>query len=206
MSWESLTEWLSQFFDKKIVLIIVGITYLLGAALIIFSKTSLGKKAIKVLTDISRETREKAQETNEKVKSVELLANEKIESLKGEYEKKVSALISIIDFYEVSVFQILEQIPNVKVQAKIREFKDSYEAKKEEINKWVTVTYLEYKESIEEQVAIIQAEKEEQIANLRSEIESLKELINSLLNSKETALNEEEREESENTDSIEEKL
>lgn len=204
--WENLTEWLSQFFDKEVVVIIVSITYALAAILIIISKTSFGKKAIADLTALFNKGVKIAKESNEKVIDVEKLAKEKIEALKADYEQKTTALVSIVNFYEESLFQIIEKIPNKKVQDELLVLKESYGEKKKEINQWVTLTYQDAQEEIQTLVKKVEEEKDIKIARLTGEIEELKELVNSFINSKEEGQNGEKTEESKDSQTTQEEI
>lgn len=128
--WEHFTTWLDQVTSNPLVITITGILTVVGSIFIFLSKTSFGKKAIANLTGLYRIGEQKATQTLKKVEEVETLAKEKIKALesqyeqkanelKAEYEQKAATLVSIINYYEESVFSILEKIPNAKVQSEL---------------------------------------------------------------------------------------
>lgn len=205
-TWEQVTLWINGFFDKPIVVTISGILTLLATILIALSRTSIGKKAIVKLTNLYNLGIDIAHETNQKVKDVELLANQKIESLKAEYEQKTAALISIVNYYEESLFSLIELIPNAKVQNKLVDFKSNYIAKKEEIAQLVKVTYQDFELEVEkrvEQAQVVIREKEQLLDERLLEIDNLIKLYKEKLEEIDDG---EETKEIVNTDSTEETL
>jgi hypothetical protein len=203
MSWEQITTWLDQFTDKPIVYwtlcVVVGIV----GALVVLSKTSLGRKAIIQLTSLYHLGDRKANETLEKVKEVELLAKDKIEALKGEYEQKVACLVSIVNFYEESVFVILEDIPNAKVQTKLANFKKIYIQKKEEIKATIGEIYQDYNLALERKEDEIRKEYEDKIAYLENQIAQVSLYLNEI---KKEEANDGQGEETINTNPTEEEI
>ncbi len=194
--WEEVTAWISQFFDKQIVINLTTIFSFGGLVFSVFAKTSLGKKAIFKLTELANKTLEKANDTNEKVKKVELLANEKINALKGEYEKKALVIVSTFDVVVNGLFAALKEIPNVKVQNQIEIFEKKYADQKNEITKVVGKTYGDFKEAVEEETAAARIKLLELQVALDQKLEQADKLIKTLKQQVEVPANGEEREDS----------
>ena len=185
MSWEQVTTWLDAFTNKPIVIAIVSILTAAAPLILIFKNTSFGKKAIASLTSLYRLGEEKANATLKKVEDVEKLAKEKIDALEREYtqkledfqnkcEQKVACAISIVNFYEESLFALIEQIPNKKVQTLLLDFKDKYQEKKWEISQIVDITYQDYNEHIDLVKHEVREEYNEKIEFLENQIAQLK--------------------------------
>lgn len=203
MNWEQVTTWLDKFTNKPLVYWTFVILVSFGCAFILFSQTSIGKKTLNKLTKLYNLGDEKAVKTLEKVKEVELLANEKIEALKGEYEQKVACLVSIVNFYEESVFVILEDIPNAKVQSKLALFKESYKSKKEEITQVIGEIYQDFNLALERKEDEIHKEYEDKIAYLENQIAQVSLYLNEI---KKEEVNDGQGEETINTNPTEEEI
>ena len=201
MSFEIITNWLSQFFDKKIVIIIVTILSALGCGLILLSRTSIGRRAIKDLTTLYDLGLKTADDTNKKVKAVQKLAEEKITELEGFYEQKVAVVISTVNFFEESTFALFELVPNKRVQEKLVDIKEQYKAKKELITSIIGEIYDDFEIAVEKKEKEIRQEYEDKIAYLENQIANINLYFQGL---KEEKVDEQEREETENSDSIEE--
>lgn len=212
-TWEQVCQWINDFANKPIVVTITGVLTLLATILIALSRTSIGKKAIAKLTNLYNLGIDIAHETNQKVKEVELLANQKIESLKAEYDQKTAILISFVNFYEESLFSLIELIPNAKVQNQLTTLKYNYIAKKEEIAEVVKLTYQDFEAEVEkrvEQASVVIHEKEQLLDERLLEIDNLiklyKEKLEGLSSLIEEGNENGETEESTDTDSTEETL
>lgn len=203
MSWEQVKTFINGVAQHPLTITIVFVLLCFGCALIIFSKTSLGKKAIIELTKLHKLGEEKASQTLEKVKDIEILANEKIEALKAEYEEKVAVLVSIVNYYEESVFTILEKIPNAHVQKQLAFFKSTYQDKKEEIKNVIGPIYQDYATALLATKEALREEKEEKINFLENKIAELELYVSEL---KKEEPNDGEREEETNSNPAEETL
>ena len=213
MSWETITAFLDKISNNPIVITIVGILSLFIPLFTLFAKTSFGKKAIEQLTSLYQLGYERAIDTLKKVEDVEKLANEKIKALVGEYEQKcvelkqeceqkVACALSIVNFYEESVFYILDQIPNAKVQNLLQEFKEKYKEKKWEISQIVSITYQDYNEHIELVKQEVRAEYDEKIDFLENQIAQLTLYLNEVKGGSDDG----EGKESENSDTGKEEI
>ena len=201
MNWEIITNWISQFFDKKIVIAIATILAGLGCGLIMLSRTSFGKRAIVKLTTLYELGLKKANDTEEKVKAVQKLAEEKISELEGYYEQRIAVVISTVNFYEESTFALFELVPNKKVQEKLAEVKEQYKAKKELITSIIGEIYDDFEIAVEKKEKEIRQEYEDKIAYLENQIANINLYFQGL---KEEKVDEQERKETENSDPIEE--
>lgn len=213
MNWEQIKTAIDSFTNKPIVIAIVTVLVSAAFAFILFSKTSLGKKAINKLTDLYALGKEKADKTLQKVEEVETLATEKIEALAAEYEQKaenlkseceqrVAVVVSLLNFYEETLFAILEKIPNAKVQAELAVFKANYQSKKAAITETIGEIYEDFNLAVERNKEEIEQQYKERIDYLADEIKKLNLYITELKGGEQDG----EREESENTDSIEEEI
>lgn len=217
MNWEQITNAISAFFDKPVVVTLSGIFS--GALILftIFAKTSFGRKAINKLTALYNLGARTATQTLKKVEDVEKLATEKIseleaensqkiEELKQEYEKKVSVLVSLFNFYIDALFETLATIPNVKLQAKVQELKEKYEDKKAAITQVVGLVYQDFTSALEKSREEIRKEYDEKLEFVTNQLNQLKLFISEI---KEENINGEEREQSESSadsDRIEEEI
>ncbi len=201
MNWETITNWISQFFDKKIVIAIATIIAALGCGLIMLSRTSFGKRAIVKLTTLYELGLKKANDTEEKVKAVQKLAEEKIVELEGYYEQRIAVVISTLNFYEESTFTLFELVPNKKVQEKLAEVKEQYKAKKELITSIIGEIYDDFEIAVEKKEKEIRQEYEDKIAYLENQIANINLYFQNL---KEEKVDEQERKETEDTDPTEE--
>lgn len=129
-NWEKLVEWLSKFFDKPIAIIIATIIVVGVFILIIISKTSYGKGAIRHIKSELTATKEilakKLQKVVEKEKDIEKLRLE-IEHHLSEKDKEIAELKEYIQ-------ELCKLIPNARVKqlgCKIAEIKHEEESKGE---------------------------------------------------------------------------
>lgn len=141
-----------NFLNSNVGTIIVGCVGVLIIALIIFSKTSLGKRLFNKTVSEIGQIREIARSSNEKVNEVKSIANEKINELKNEYERKIGIVISYVEKYELEMAKIVNEIPNKKVQEKLSNFYEQMKFYRDElIEKYPTLEQLEeYKLKMEE--------------------------------------------------------
>lgn len=141
-----------NFLNSNVGTIIVGCVGVLIIALIIFSKTSLGKKLFNKTVSEINQIREIARLSDEKANEVKSIANEKINELKNEYERKIGIVISYVEKYELEMAKIVNEIPNKKVQEKLSNFYEQMKSYRVElIEKYPTLEQLEeYKLKMEE--------------------------------------------------------
>ena len=198
MGWDQFTSLIGKLMDKPLT-ISLSLVFTIGSfALLILSKTSLGKKAIKKFVGLynegerlAKETLKIANDTNERVRNVEILAKQKIDELKAfydrkeqelkeHYEQKTAALVSIVNYYVESSFATLEKIPNAKVQEEVKALREGYEVKKEEITNVVGAIYQDYDAFKQKTEIAIRKEYEDKIAYLDNKYNELSLFINEL--------------------------
>lgn len=169
---------------------VTSIVTLIAGFLAIVSRTSWGKKAINSIMAKFKNLEQKAEQAGslvrEQVKQIDQMKAE-VDEFKGEIKNSISVYFDQLEFFEKSIFSILSQIPNAKVQEQLKLFYDEWKDKKKEIEKYVGTTFSE----IESKINDINSEKERQIATLTNEFDKLKELVEKLQNSKESGENEE---------------
>ena len=184
MSWDKFTAWIDKVTNKPLVYGIFIVLVSFACAFILFSSTSIGKKALTKLTGLYNLGEQKAARTLKKVEEVETLAKEKIAELEAQYEQKttdltaayeekVATLVSIVNFYEEAFFDVLEKIPNAKVQSEIIKLKETYETKKKEISDVIGVIYQDYTLAVQNKEEQVRKEYDEKIDFLENEIKRL---------------------------------
>ena len=208
MDWSQIALWIDNLTNNPTFIAVVGVLTTTGAVFSFLKTTSVGKKALNSLTTLGRNTNQIATDTLVKVTAVEKFANDKIAELEAvfnkevqeltiKYETKVAALISIVNFYEESLFAIVDLIPNKKVQERLLNFKSIYQDKKNEITNIVGAIYQDFDSVVATEKENIEAQYESKINYLENELARINLFLNELkegdTNGKET----------ENTDSTE---
>lgn len=157
MNWEMFTEWLTNVTNNPAFISIASVLSVLGSVLLVISKTSFGRKAIKQLSLISEASRAHISEVENRIKekSEEIDAkiaefNEDAVSFKEEMEERYKVFFNQFDFYETQIFEILELIPNEKVKAKLATMKEEWLKKKSEIQEFIGISYSEFESKMDE--------------------------------------------------------
>lgn len=174
-------------------LAVLSILSFIGGIIAIISKTSWGKKAIAKLTDLADVTKRKVDATrdlvNTQIENINQI-KEDVVSFKEDVVNEIKSYFSQLEFFEKSVYNILSQIPNAKVQEQLKVFYSQWQEKKREIQEFVGSSYTEVDSKIKE----LNDEKDRQISALKNEIEELKDLVNKTINVKESGENEQRKE------------
>lgn len=181
MDWSQIALWVDTLTNNPTFITITGVLTVTGAVFSFLRTTSVGKKALNSLTALGRNTNQIATDTLNKVVTVEKFANDKIVELEAvfskevqeltiKYETKVAALISIVNFYEESLFAIVDLIPNKKVQDRLLNFKSIYQDKKNEITNIVGVIYQDFDSVVATEKENIEAQYESKINYLENEL------------------------------------
>lgn len=143
--YDKVATWLSNFFNHPAVIWITNITLIFVYALVVFSKTSLGRKLFNkalakydTVVGISKQLKEESDKFKQEAK-------EQVESLQKEYDEKLNVAVSYAEQLENLLYQIGDVIPNAKVKECINEFKSQKETRTQEISK-VVGTYEQFKE------------------------------------------------------------
>ena len=191
---EQVQNAFDNFLNSYVGTIIVGVLGILLIFLIIFSKTSLGKKLFFKTTSEIAKINEIARLSNEKVEQVKLLAEDKINALTSEYERKSAIIVSYYEFLENGIYQIIEKIPNEKVKNELNDFKKKFDEKKLEIASEFP-TYDEFLEltnkarEISEQVNEIEKAYQEKLVELQEKYENRFKELEDKLNEREEETN-----------------
>ena len=195
---EQITNAIDNFINSPVGSIITGVLGVIIVFLIIFSKTSLGKKLFsKAQRDILA-INEIARLSNEKVNQVKLLAEEKINALTSEYERKSAIIVNYYNELEKGVYDILDKIPNQKVKEQLFIFKDKFDKKKEEIAQYfptydefleLTNKAREVQEQVEERVKEIENAYNDRLAELVEKYENRFKELEDKLNEREEETN-----------------
>ena len=165
--------------------VFVSVVSILTAAfgvLLIISKTSWGKKAIaaiNVVVDIIKKKVEEALRIALDAQDQVIQINDTVKQAKEELEVKSKTLFLQLEYFENSIYKIIGEIPNAKVQEALKEFKGNWETKKAEIAEIAGVAYTE----IENKNRAIQQElekKNEEVIGLQKQIDELKNQIASI--------------------------
>ena len=190
---DAFQTWLTNFTNNPTVISVVSVLSIIGGVLVVLSRTSIGKKALKFLTKKVDEGNLKIEVIKETVKEskkeYEQFKKESTESyneFKSETSNKVVAIQSQFELFESDLCKILELIPNAKVQEQLKIWESTYSDKKEEIEKLIGDSYSAVQEKINEEVTKRTEESKQEIANLKSEIAILKELVEKTINAPQT--------------------
>lgn len=143
--WNEVVANIKDFFNQPVPIIGVTIGFLLIFVLVIFSKTSLGKKVLKKLTsavhDLVLSFNKFKSETEEKV-----------ESLKKEYEEKKSVLESKVAILEKVCLIIAENSHNAKIKEAMEECKEELSICKTDYESLIEEKVKEEKDKIENEL------------------------------------------------------
>ena len=189
--WEEIVEGIKEFFNQPITIIVSSLTSATVGILTIISKTSFGRKSIAWLKERISHAIEQVEKNEVKVVEAIDFTRAKTDELKNHYEAKLNELYNQLDLFQKGMVAIIEQIPNIKVQEKLKEFVDQYENAKGDIIEFSKITFAEANDLIEQ----ARHESDSQIALLLEKINKLEELVQPLLNVAESGENEQENEE-----------
>ena len=172
MNWfDELASKVSAFLNTDIMITIISISIAFVYILVIFSKTSLGKKLFNRVEKDVKENYKVITETLETCNATKQEVENKVQELKDEYEKKLGVITSYANELENILYQLGDVIPNAKVKKLIDEFKSQKEARIAEISK-VVGTYSEFQE-----LTLKSVEIEQEIENrVKAQVEIIENL------------------------------
>lgn len=127
---EKVGQWINEFSNTKLGMIIgITISVLLVLAYI-FSKTSIGKKALIELRAKATTTKSYADTTRQNVE-------EQLEKQKEEAEKQFALYEQYFNEFRQETFEVLKLIPNAKVKKFVKDHEniDLKELVKEQLNR-----------------------------------------------------------------------
>ena len=194
MNWETIKENLGAFFNMPVVVSVMSVTFGFIYLLVIFSKTSLGKKLFNKVRVQYDEIVCKSGKMSEELATFKKEKDEQIKEIKEEYEKRLALALSEEEELENCLKTIAETTANKKVKEGICEFlshKEERHARYEEL----IATYADF-EKLQKQ-AKEEAEKAKETATSLLEQEKalyeakcaeLDKIINDFKEKAETAL------------------
>ena len=188
-----MQEWLDNITHNPAFLAVSSILTAIIGALILFSKTSFGKKALQKMVDLCKSIQNEFKSTKETVDdAVDLMQNTKkeMEDLKEQVFEEVKVYFDYISCFEKGFHDVVSQIPNAKVQAALLEFESTWKEKKKKIEEHIGASYDQFDEKLKE----IEEEKNKEIGDLKHEIEELKQLIENSIKVVESGENEQRNE------------
>lgn len=188
-----MQEWLDNITHNPAFLAVSSILTAIIGALILFSKTSFGKKALQKMVDLCKAIQNEFKSTKETVDgAVDLMQNTKkeMEDLKEQVFEEVKVYFDYISCFEKGFHDVVSQIPNAKVQAALLEFESTWKEKKKKIEEHIGASYDQFDEKLKE----IEEEKNKEISDLKHEIEELKQLFKNSIKVVESGENEQRNE------------
>ena len=148
---KEFAQWVQNFINSPVGTAIVSASLSFVYLLVLFAKTSLGKKLFNRVEAKYDDVLKTAKDYKaEAIKQREQAENKFLE-LKDEYEKKLSAVVSFFEKVEGTLLDALETIPNEKVRSLAVTYLKEKDAFKEEVYKNIgTFTeFVELKEKAE---------------------------------------------------------
>lgn len=179
----NIQVWLSQLANNPLFISTSSISLCFAYALVIFSKTSLGKKLFnKAKSSYDEAIKEKDETLNGLKETIEAKESE-IKELTYQYENRLNVLLCENVELEKLLDKIGEISPNLKIKEALEEFKNSREERLNKINE--VFSYLNFdtlKEKAEETDKLIEEAKKAVEASYEERIAKLEEMIGQLQN------------------------
>lgn len=197
MTWEIIKENLSAFFNMPVVVTITSVTLGFIYIMVIFSKTSLGKKLFSKALQKYDAVLDYCKEMKANLETFKTEKEAQIAQIKEEYEKRLAVMMNYNLTLENLLGQMTEHIPNKKVKedilafmstkqerlAEIAEYLPNLEeyqalkAKAESVQEEIEKAKIEATEALQEKIALYDA-KCEQLDNLLAKAEKTLEKAN----------------------------
>ena len=137
MTWETITNNLSAFFNMPVVITITSVTLGFIYIMVIFSKTSLGKKLFNKALQKFDAVLGYCREMKANLDIFKAEKEAQIAQIKEEYEKRLAVMANYVSQIEGALGKIAEATPNKKVRETIQTFLDTKEERLEEIGKYL---------------------------------------------------------------------
>ena len=196
---EILQQKIAEFMNSPVGVALTTCIGLLVSVLVLFSKTSLGKKLFNQLVSNFNKVKEMSSETLKVVKETKEFANSQVELLKSEYDKKLLVFINYTEQLENLLYRIGEITPNQKIKNLIDNFKDEKNNRLQAISEYVNISYEKYqeivlesenveneiKDRVETQIATYESLYNEKLKELDELIEKYKRKVEELYEGKE---------------------
>lgn len=163
MNWDMMKENLSAFFNMPVVISIMTTTYAFVILLVLFSKTSLGKKLfnkIKTKYDAALSCIKEIKAENSKALEE---AQKKLDEAKDYYERELCVVLSENMALENLITEIGKTTPNKRIASLIEEFNSAKGARLDKIREFIGTSeeFQELKRKAEETEAEVAKRVEE---------------------------------------------
>lgn len=171
-------DWLSQLANNPLFISASSISLCFAYALLIFSKTSLGKKLFNKAKSSYEEAVKEKEETFKNLKETIEAKESEIKELTYQYENRLNVLLCENAELEKLLDKIGEITPNLKIKNVLEEFKNSREERLDKIN--AVFTYFNFdllKEKAEEADRLIEEAKKAVEASYEERIAKLEEIL-----------------------------
>ena len=145
MNWELIKENLSAFFNMPVVISVMSVTFGFIYLLVIFSKTSLGKKLFNKVKANYEDVVLRASKMSEELSKIKTEKEKAIKEIKEEYEKRLALSLSETEELENCLKTIAETTANKKVKEGIEEFLSHKEERHAKMTELIA-TYADFKE------------------------------------------------------------
>lgn len=197
MTWEIIKENLSAFFNMPVVVTITSVTLGFIYIMVIFSKTSLGKKLFSKALQKYDAVLDYCKEMKGNLETFKKEKEAQIAQIKEEYEKRLAVMANYNLTLENLLGQMTEHIPNKKVKEDIYAFMSTKQerlaemaeylpnleeyqalkAKAESVQEEIEKAKAQATEALQEKIALYDA-KCEQLDNLLAKAEKTLEKAN----------------------------
>ena len=114
---EKFGQWFNEFCNTKVGIIIAATISVLLILVYIFSKTSIGRKALFELRSKALTTKAHAETTRENVEN-------ELKKQKENYEEQLQLYKEGFEFFRNEIFEVLQFVPNKKVKDFVKNHKD----------------------------------------------------------------------------------
>ena len=115
MNWEMIKENLSAFFNMPVVISVMSVTFGFIYLLVIFSKTSLGKKLFNKIKAKYDEIVYRSGKMSEELATFKKEKDEQIKEITKEYEKRLAIAVSETEELENCLKTIADTTATTKV-------------------------------------------------------------------------------------------
>ena len=174
-------DWLSHLANNPLFISASSISLCFAYVLVIFSKTSLGKKLFNKAKSSYDEALKAKDETLNNLKETIEAKESEIKELTYQYENRLNVLLCENVELEKLLDKIGEVSPNLKIKNALEEFRNSREERLNKINE--VFTYLNFdllKEKAEETDRLIEEAKKAVESSYGERLDRLEELLGQL--------------------------
>lgn len=159
MNWNDIVEGFKIFWEQPVPIIGFTVGSLISFFLVVFSKTTIGKRALNKITGMFEESERTRKDVVEKYEQLLKEKDEMLAQLTTEYENKLSLIQANKDREKEVIIAIAENIHNVKVAKIIEEYKQEPEV--EEVSEYIESVKEEIKQEYESKYEMVLKQLEE---------------------------------------------